>query len=87
MRQQKKRLRKTLNNNFIKIYFLGGGEIDKSTLLLIHMLDTDAFILVRGILESVRERLILFSYASKNMLSAKTIFEEQRIEGSISENE
>lgn len=86
MRQQKKRLRKTLNN-FIKIYFWGGGEIDKSTLLLIHMLDTDAFILVRGILESVRERLILFFYASKNMLSAKTIFEEQRIEGSISEKE
>lgn len=86
MRQQKKRLRKTLNN-FIKIYFWGGGEIDKSTLLLIHMFDTDAFILVRGILESVRERLILFFYASKNMLSAKTIFEEQRIEGSISEKE
>lgn len=64
MRQEKKRLRKTLNINFIKYIFVGG----RYGFTYSHS-DTDGLILVSGILERVRESLIF--YVSKNMLRVK----------------
>lgn len=55
MRQEKKRLRKTLNINFLKYIFWGG----RYGFTYSHS-DTDGLILVSGILERVRESLIFF---------------------------
>lgn len=51
--RKKKRLRKTLNINFIK-YIFGGGRYG----FTYSHSDTDGLILVSGILERVRESLI-----------------------------
>lgn len=60
MRQKKKRLRKTLNINFIKYIFVGG----RYGFTYSHS-DTDGLILVSGILEEIQRKP--YFYVSKNM--------------------